>query len=70
MARCLGAHTDEICFTSGGTEADNLAILGPWRARDRRRSAIVSTAIEHKAVLASVHQAAREGADERVRCDP
>ena len=66
VARCLGANTDEICFTSGGTEADNLAILGPWRARDRRRTAVVSTAIEHKAVLASVHQAAREGAEERL----
>jgi cysteine desulfurase len=66
VARCLGAQTDEICFTSGGTEADNLAVLGPWRARDRRRNAIISTAIEHKAVLASVHQAAREGAEERL----
>ena len=66
VARCLGANTDEICFTSGGTEADNLAILGPWRARDRRRTAVVSTGIEHKAVLASVHQATREGAEERV----
>src|SRR5919106_3589286 len=45
VARCLGAHPDEVCFTSGGTEADNLAVLGSWRARDRRRRAIVSTAI-------------------------
>ena len=66
IARCLGANTDEICFTSGGTEADNLAVLGPWRARDPRRTAVISTAIEHKAVLASVHQAAREGAEERI----
>jgi cysteine desulfurase len=66
VAQCLGAQTDEICFTSGGTEADNLAVLGPWRARDTRRNAIISTAIEHKAVLASVHQAAREGAEERL----
>ncbi|HEU5183689.1 MAG TPA: cysteine desulfurase family protein [Gemmatimonadaceae bacterium] len=66
IARCLGGETDEICFTSGGTEADNLAILGPWRARDRHRTAVVTTGIEHKAVLASVHQAAREGAEERV----
>lgn len=65
IARCLGAETDEICFTSGGTEADNLAILGPWRARDQHRTAVVTTGIEHKAVLASVHQAAREGAEER-----
>ena len=66
VARCLGAHTDEICFTSGGTEADNLAILGPWRARDTRRRAVLTTPIEHKAVLGSVHQAVREGAEERL----
>lgn len=66
VARCLGASPDEICFTSGGTEADNLAILGLWRARrGQGRNAIVTTPIEHKAVLASVHQAAREGGDER-----
>ncbi|HJR67377.1 MAG TPA: cysteine desulfurase family protein [Gemmatimonadaceae bacterium] len=66
LARCLGANTDEICFTSGGTEADNLAVLGPWRARDPGRTAVISTAIEHKAVLASIHQAGREGAEERI----
>jgi len=66
VARCLGANTDEICFTSGGTESDNLAILGSWRARDAHRKAIVSTAIEHKAVLGAVHQAVREGAEERL----
>jgi len=66
VARCLGASADEICFTSGGTEADNLAILGTWRARRAEgRNAIVTTPIEHKAVLEAVHQAAREGADER-----
>ncbi len=66
VAGCLGASTDEICFTSGGTEADNIAILGAWRARrDAGRRAIVTTPIEHKAILASVHQAASEGADER-----
>ena len=67
VARCLGAHSDEICFTSGGTESDNLAVLGAWRARrESGRNAIVCTPIEHKAVLAAVHQAAREGADERL----
>jgi cysteine desulfurase len=66
VAACLGAGTDEICFTSGGTEADNIAILGAWRARrDQGRRAIVTTPIEHKAILASVHQAGAEGADER-----
>jgi len=67
VARCLGASADEICFTSGGTEADNIAILGAWRSRSHEgRNAIVTTPIEHKAVLGAVHQAAREGADERL----
>jgi cysteine desulfurase len=67
LARCLGARPDEICFTSGGTEADNLAVLGPWRAlRHTGRKAVVSTPIEHKAVLAAVHHAAHEGAEERL----
>jgi len=68
VARCLGASPDEICFTSGGTEADNLAVLGGWRAqrRKRGRSAVVTTPIEHKAVLGAVHQAVREGAEERL----
>jgi cysteine desulfurase len=67
LAACLGARADEICFTSGGTEADNIAILGAWRARkDQGRNAVVSTPIEHKAVLGAVHQAAREGAEERL----
>jgi cysteine desulfurase len=68
VARCLSATADEICFTSGGTEADNIAILGAWRARrdeGKGRNGIVTTPIEHKAVLESVHQAALEGADER-----
>ena len=67
LAACLGARSDEICFTSGGTEADNIAILGGWRARRQYgRNAVVTTAIEHKAVLAAVHQAHKEGADERI----
>ena len=67
IAACLGAQPDEICLTSGGTEADNLAVLGGWRVQQGHgKPGIVSTPIEHKAVLASVHQAAHEGADERL----
>jgi cysteine desulfurase len=66
VGRCLGARPDEICFTSGGTEGDNLAILGAWRAlKAKGRKAVVTTPIEHKAILGAVHQAAREGAEER-----
>jgi cysteine desulfurase len=66
VGRCLGARPDEICFTSGGTEGDNLAILGAWRAlKAKGRKAVLTTPIEHKAILGAVHQAAREGAEER-----
>jgi len=67
IAACLGAQPDEICLTSGGTEADNLAVLGGWRVQQGTgRPALVTTPIEHKAVLASAHQAAREGGEERL----
>jgi cysteine desulfurase len=67
VARCLGAHPDEVCFTSGGTEADNLAVLGPLRTQvEKGRRVILSTPIEHKAVLATVHHAARDGVTERM----
>jgi cysteine desulfurase len=67
VARCLGAHPDEVCFTSGGTEADNLAVLGPLRSQQAKgRTTLVSTPIEHKAVLATVHHAARLGVSERM----
>ena len=67
LADCLGASADEIVFTSGGTEGDNLAVLGSWRARRAEgRRGVASTSIEHKAVLGAVHQATREGAEERV----
>jgi cysteine desulfurase len=66
VAKCLGARADEVCFTSGGTEGDNLAILGAWRAaKTTGRTAIVTSPIEHKAILGAVHQAGSEGADER-----
>ncbi len=67
VGRCLGARPDEICFTSGGTEGDNLAILGAWRAlKAKGRRAVVASPIEHKAILGAVHQVAREGAEERI----
>jgi cysteine desulfurase len=64
IARCLGANSDEICFTSGGTESDNLAVLGAWRARDKKRTALISTAIEHKAVLEAAHAVKHLGGEE------
>lgn len=67
LARCLGADPDEVFFTSGGTEGDNTAIVGPYLAlRSHGKRAVVTTPIEHKAVLAAVHHAAHEGAEERL----
>lgn len=72
VAACLGASADELVFTSCGTEADNLAVLGVWRARHGEgRPGAVTTPIEHKAVLAATHQVEREGGEERlVRMHP
>jgi cysteine desulfurase len=67
LAATFGARPDEVCFTSGGTEADNMAVLGAWRARrGEGRTAVVTTPIEHKAILAAAHQVAREGGEERL----
>src|SRR5436309_12896269 len=67
VARCLGASPDEVVFTSCGTEADNMALIGVWRARrSESRVAAVSTPIEHKAVLGALHQIGKEGGEERL----
>ncbi len=51
VAALLGANPSEIIFTGGGTEADNLAILGAAGAAPSGRNHIVTSAIEHPAVL-------------------
>jgi cysteine desulfurase len=66
IAEVFGARASEVIFTSGGTEADNLAVKGLFWARrtaDGRRTRLLSTAVEHHAVLDSVHWlAGTEGA--------
>jgi cysteine desulfurase len=52
LARSLGARFEEIVFTGGGTEADNLAILGSWlQHRESGKNHLVTAATEHHAVL-------------------
>ncbi len=51
VAALLGAHPAEIVFTSGGTEADNLAIFGIVHAASGARKHVITTQIEHHAVL-------------------
>jgi len=66
VAEAVGAEPGQVIFTSGGTEADNLAVIGAaLAARDKGRpmTAVVS-AIEHKAVLAAAHAVTHLGGDE------
>lgn len=60
VAAALGVHEDEIVFTSGGTESNNLAILGALRALDRDLG-LVTTAIEHSTVLGAARELASQG---------
>ena len=61
IAALIGADPDEIVFTSGATEANNLAVLGIARASSPTRKRIVVSAIEHKCVLAAARAAVDEG---------
>jgi cysteine desulfurase len=67
IAQALNCRPGEVVFTSGGTEADNLALKGIYwsrRSGDPRRTRILSTSIEHHAVLDPLHWlAAEEGAE-------
>ncbi len=63
IAGFLGAAPGEIVFTGGGTEADNLALLGAARARAREGRHVVISAVEHHAVLESCAVLRREGFD-------
>src|SRR5207302_6442501 len=51
VAEAIGARPSEIVFTSGGTEADNLALRGALKAVRNEKDGLVTTAIEHHAVL-------------------
>ncbi|WP_209122852.1 cysteine desulfurase family protein [Alkalihalobacillus sp. BA299] len=51
LAQSIGANPDELIFTSGGTEADNMAITGYVLKNKKKGNHIITTAIEHHAVL-------------------
>jgi len=60
VAAALGVHEDEIVFTASGTESDNLALLGAMGAMPATRG-LLTTAVEHSAVLAAADELARLG---------
>ncbi|WP_415856901.1 cysteine desulfurase family protein, partial [Sinomonas sp. G460-2] len=75
LAATLGAHPSEVVFTSGGTEADNLAVKGLFWARrgaDPRRTRILCSSVEHHAVMDAVEWLERHEGAEVVwlPCDP
>src|SRR4029077_17099406 len=61
VARLIGAKPAEIVFTSGGTGADNLAIFGAVEASTHPHRHVITTAIEHHAVLNSCEALAKHG---------
>ena len=62
VAKCLGAQAREILFTSGGSEADNQAIISAARFGARKgKKHIISTAFEHHAVLHTLNKLEKEG---------
>jgi len=63
IAGMLSSDAKDLVFLSGGTEADNLAILGTVRASTAARKHVVTTTIEHPAVLNPCRQLEREGVD-------
>ncbi|HEX9036266.1 MAG TPA: cysteine desulfurase family protein [Ktedonobacterales bacterium] len=61
IARALGRRPTEIVFTGGGSEADNLAIKGTMRAKRRHGNHLITSAIEHHAVLRTCQRLEQEG---------
>ena len=61
VAKAMGAEPDRVFFTSGGTEADNWAIFSTVKRLGRRGKHIITTAIEHHAVLNCMKELERQG---------
>ena len=63
VAAAMGAEPDRVFFTSGGTEADNWAIFGTVKRMGKRGKHIITTAIEHHAVLNCMKELENQGFD-------
>lgn len=63
VAALIGAKASDIVFTSGGTEADNLAIYGAVAAASNPRKHVIASAVDHHAVVHTCEDLARNGVD-------
>ncbi|MFC0235306.1 cysteine desulfurase family protein [Fictibacillus phosphorivorans] len=63
IATSIGASRNEIIFTSGGTESDNLAILGTVSALEKKGKHVITTEVEHHAVLHTCQELEKRGFD-------
>ena len=63
VAASIGASPEELVFTSGGSESDSLALRGALTAGHARGRHLITTAVEHHAVLDTAEQLEREGAE-------
>lgn len=63
IARLAGCHSDEVYFTSGGTEADNWAIAGALAASEKSKKHVIVSAFEHHAILDAAKAAEKLGAE-------
>ena len=63
VASAMGAEPDRVFFTSGGTEADNWAIMGTVKRLGKRGKHIITTAIEHHAILNCMKELETQGFD-------
>jgi cysteine desulfurase len=61
VAALIGAHPAEITFTSGGTESDNLAIIGAVRGLKDKGNHVITSRVEHPAVLNTCEELRKEG---------
>lgn len=61
VANAIGAQPQEIIFTSGGTEADNAAIIGVATANCKKGNHIITSAVEHHAVIDTCHHLEKNG---------